>query len=294
MFASACKIAREFTRPVVISHMRLSGKCASGIGTFVVLNADGWIVTAAHILSEIQTLVQVCANVHAYEAARVEIESDSALSRQERRRKLAGLGRPNPETPTKNSSWWSWDGVQPVEAYGLQAVDLGIARLSPFDPAWVKAYPTIKDPHVNFDPGTSLCRMGFPFSQIEPTWDPTLGMFQLPPGSIPLPIFPIEGILTRMINVAGVVNPPSYPLQFIETSSPGLKGQSGGPIFDDKGTIWGIQSQTSSYALGLGPKPAGKKKERDDQFLHVGWGVHSASVIGFLNEKKVSFQLSTY
>jgi hypothetical protein len=45
-----------------------------------------------------------------------------------------------------------------------------------------------------------------------------------------------------------------FPLKWIETSSPGLKGQSGGPLLDERGTIWGVQSNTFSYNLGFSPQ----------------------------------------
>jgi hypothetical protein len=39
---------------------------------------------------------------------------------------------------------------------------IGAARLEPFDPSWITQYPVFKDPSKDFEPGTNLCRMGFP------------------------------------------------------------------------------------------------------------------------------------
>jgi hypothetical protein len=83
----------------------------------------------------------------------------------------------------------------------------------------------------------------------------------------------------------------------LETSSPGLKGQSGGPIVDTRGVVWGIQSKTANLSLGFDPtvpsedgKKQGSRKEH--QFLNVGWAAHPETIVGLLKEKGVSHTLS--
>ena len=79
---------------------------------------------------------------------------------------------------------------------------------------------------------------------------------------------------------------PPFPLMNIETSNPGIKGQSGGPIYDQKGTVWAIQTATSSYELDFATK--------EKQYYHVGIGVHAATIIDFLKHENITFQTSTY
>ncbi len=90
------------------------------------------------------------------------------------------------------------------------------------------------------DTGTSLCKPGFPFHSIIPTFDETTNNFKLPEASFPLPLFPLEGIYTRTIQINIPDSPLSFPLKYIETSSLGLIGQSGGPTFNTYGTVWAI------------------------------------------------------
>jgi hypothetical protein len=139
--------------------------------------------------------------------------------------------------------------------------------------------------------GTSLCKLGFPFHSIQPEF--INNNFQLPPGSLPIPLFPLEGIYTRKIEVRP--NPGNYPLSYIETSTPGLKGQSGGPTFDVHGNIWAIQSSTKSLELGFGDSlQTGKEAEHlRNQYLNVGWGIHSETIIGLLNEHNISYEVSS-
>ena len=106
-------------------------------------------------------------------------------------------------------------------------------------------------------PGTSLCRLGFPFHQINATFDPVTRKFALAPDVLPIPRFPNDGIHTR---VPVVISPDGQrQVKFIETSSPGLKGQSGGPIFDQSGFCVGATEQDAidgSAGLPLRSKKA--------------------------------------
>lgn len=167
-------------------------------------------------------------------------------------------------------------------------VDLGVGRLDPFDPSLIKNYPVFKDPTKDFDPGTSLCKYGYPFHSITPTWDAQNEKFILPKGALPLPRFPIDGIFTRKVEIELVGGPKiPFPTRYIETSTPGLKGQSGGPIVDVQGTIWAIQAKTSHLKLGFDAiKP--------DQYLNVGWGVHPDTILGFFKTRGIKFHTSSY
>ena len=160
----------------------------------------------------------------------------------------------------------------------------------------MRRYPVFKDPSKGFEVGTSLCKLGFPFHSITPTWNPTTDMFELPPEAVPLPRFPIEGIFTRIVGVPGAgASALNYPLLLLETSSPGLKGQSGGPIFDAKGSIWAIQCITAHYQLGFSPPvPGGAKDQKEHQFLNVGLGTHVETVLGLFQERGITFQVSSY
>jgi hypothetical protein len=56
MFHTALAIAEQYTQPVIISRRAVNGKCSSSIGSYVVINAEGWIVTAGHIIEQIAKL----------------------------------------------------------------------------------------------------------------------------------------------------------------------------------------------------------------------------------------------
>jgi len=144
------------------------------------------------------------------------------------------------------------------------------------------------------DVGRSLCKLGFPFHDISATYNETTDTFQLAAGTLPLPRFPIEGIYTRNA-LAGKSADGKYDIKFLETSSPGLRGQSGGPIFDTQGTVWAMQSQTMHLPLGFSPKVnRGSRTTEEHQFLNAGLGVHAEVIVPFLRDNGIDFQVSDY
>ena len=58
-----------------------------------------------------------------------------------------------------------------------------------------------------------------------------------------------------------VDNASQRKVHYLETSSAGLLGQSGGPIFDIDGTVWAMQSRTTHLPLGFAPKVNTKAKK---------------------------------
>jgi hypothetical protein len=295
MFRNAITTAMAFTRPVVTSRREVSGVCSSSIGAIVVVNEDGWIVTAAHILTQLETLLAQTAQVLQHQQAEAAIRADQSLGNAQRRAKLVALGKLNNKATAHCSAWWGIDSASIVDAHTIESVDLGIARLHPFDPKSISTYPTFKRPDIGVEPGEMLCKLGFPFHAITPTWDAAANLFNFPAGALPLPCFPMEGMLTRFV-LFDQPNPPlSFPLLQVETSTPGLRGQSGGPTFDEQGTVWAIQSNTAHLALGFDPPvPGGAKGQKEHQFLNVGRGVHPGTILGFLDSLGVKYNRSAY
>ncbi len=79
----------------------------------------------------------------------------------------------------------------------------------------------------------------------------------------------------------------------METSTPGLKGQSGGPIFDKDGNIWAVQSATNSLPLDFSPKVKHNGREvTENQFLNVGIGTHVETVCKTLDHLSISYEKS--
>jgi hypothetical protein len=243
MFTRAYRMASEFTQPVVASVRFLDGSVSSSCAAFVVLNEDGWVATAAHLWKPLAAFHQHRQLIEKYEAAVLAIEGDKALNARQKQKRLCSVHR-DAKWITRHSFWWGRDRVGIIDVTVIQDADLAVGRLEPWEATWISTYPTIKDPAKPMEPGTTLCKLGYPFHEINATYDEATQAFRLAPDALPIPRFPLEGIYTRDA-VAGKTADGKYDIEFLETSSPGLRGQSGGPIFDANGTVWAIQSHTA-------------------------------------------------
>lgn len=295
MFSKAFQMAAGYTRPVVIASRTVNGECHSSVGAYVVVNREGWFLTVAHLFGLIEQQSAAARTYRKYRSDVRAMDHDVASRRLYRKRKLRHFEVPRPESVRDHSTWWGIDGVVAHDVRVAAVADLALGRLEPFDPASVAHYPVFKTPGSDYRPGRSLCRLGFPFHEIVPSYDEQKGVFTLPRGAVPLPLFPLEGMLTRIL----IGRPPTLTAkasegetsQFIETSSPGLRGQSGGPIFDSDGVVWGLQSHTRHHPLGFAPQVPGRGHV-EEQFLNTGVGVHAQPILQLLQQSGVEHQRS--
>lgn len=291
MFADAVAQAQKFTFPVLASSRHWNGDVKAGAAAFVVLNTDGWIATAAHIFQTGLQAERDAPEVAALQAKIAAVRADATLRPGFADREVKKLhGTANREWITRHSYWWARDGVTIRDISTLVDADLAIGRLDPVPSDMVAKCPTIKNPSVNMDAGRSLCRLGFPFSQPKVSYDETKDAFELDAN---WSFFPLDGIFTRTVRT-GANTPGGTPISYVETSSAGLRGQSGGPVFDVQGRIWGIQSKTIHIPLGFNPEiEVGGRKVTEHQFINLGWAVHSETLTAVLNELGVGHKLST-
>jgi len=143
MFAQACKRATFFTRPVVISRRYFDRSTDCGCGAFVVINDEGWVVTAAHLLSPYGRIQQDAEEIVRYYHTIQMIEQEENVPREEKFEKIRRLPD-NPKWLTNLSYWWGKDGVQLTDIRRLPEGDLVLGRLFPFDPNAWHAYPVFK------------------------------------------------------------------------------------------------------------------------------------------------------
>ena len=137
----------------------------------------------------------------------------------------------------------------------------------------------------------SVCRLGYPFHDISAEWSEPSHEFKLPPQAFPVPAFALEGIVARFHRIAA--DDGSGEATFVETSTPGLRGQSGGPLLDVEGRVCGIQSHTTHLDLGFDARyGVGDQIVTERQFLNVGAATHVADVVAFLAETNVTHRLA--
>ena len=266
MFVNAIEKAAAFTFPLIISNRLQDGTVTSNLGSFVIINEEGWFITAGHIVQETYIHQQHLNEYNNY--------------------KQGGKVTLNPKWILNHSLWFGADHHRVAQFYVFPDNDLAIGKIENYDPLFVSAYPKFIQAD-QIKSGRSLCKLGFPFYDINATFENNT--FRYDSKLFPIPRFPYEGMMTRVISGGAKEN---REILWIETSSPGLRGQSGGPIFDMNGNIWALQSMTRHIPLGFSPKIIKDNKEiEENQFINLSWGVHVKSILSFLDEHKVKYYL---
>jgi hypothetical protein len=259
------------------------------MATFMVLNDEKWALTCAHVVEAVITAQKHSAERDEYLAKVAAIESDSSLSPGKKRHKIGQLTK-NWQWITHNSTWWAADAIGFETIHVDPLLDIAAVKLTGNAPTIeVQGYPTFADPASPITPGTSLCRLGFPFFEVKTTFEQGTGQFRIENMPPSLAMFPNDGIFTR--NMCVVDQNTKRQVNFIETSSPGLRGQSGGPIFDVNGHIWALQSRTIHLPLGFAPKVVLKGREiTEHQFMHAGVGLYVKHIREFLASLNIKFR----
>ena len=264
MFEEALDIASAFTFPYVGMRRRHDGKIFSTVGAVTVLNTDGWLLTAAHVLDEVRRA-----------AASVRSDKrDDSLSHHVEIWVLPGFAKAKPRV---------------VEAYRDPYADIAVARIEPFDASAVTGFPVLRSPSEPVRPGMSVCRVGYPFHTVQADYDEQNDSFEITSG-FPVPRFALEGMVSRFHNV--VVEGRDEPVRYVETSTPGLRGQSGGPLIDVDGRVCGVQSHTAHLDLGFDASFE-REGERvvERQFLNVGRAVRIEEVTAFLDTRGIAYEV---
>ena len=259
MFQKACNAMLSTVIPAVITWRQQRGTVDWAIGAGMFVNPDGWFITAGHILDRLYKLSEM-----------VKIKPPR------RNRKSTHITHYiflfGPHTP----------GNGRITAHVEPQIDLGIGKLDGLKPPSNYVFPRFRvTPEI--DQGELLCRAGYPFvNNFQPRWTQDKG-FEFS-NLFPVPMFVNEALVSRFLHVrqAGEAGDKNVGI-WIETSSPGLGGQSGGPLVDVNGCICGIQINTAHYPLGF-------KGKGSNQVLHVGRAVHSRTVRAVLEKHNIDYR----
>ena len=248
MFQDACKHLLKVVPSILIVHRNGDGTTGGGVGAGIIVNSDGWILTAGHIMKEIADL-------------------DAQVRSQKNRRK------PRSDRATDYAYLIGKNAYIFKPMLFNENLDIGAAKMMGFKPAKGIVYPRFRKGRVEI--GEMLCRVGYPLlpgTAID--WTDRANL-RLPKNLFPIPAFANEAFVSRFQSINGKT-------AWFETSSPGLIGQSGGPLIDTEGNICGMQVSTTHYPLGFSGKGS-------NQVLNVGRVVIVDVLKEFLSDNNISF-----
>ncbi|MDA1127867.1 MAG: serine protease [Chloroflexi bacterium] len=292
MFVDAIEKAAAFTRSIhMISRNYGSEAVQPHAATLFFVNADGWALTCAHVARVFRSSEQLKAKYDSFKHELAEM------------RKLGAAGQTQGEL---EANFEYSEGVQvelhvrfmgcvlgplTVDIHPHPTADIALLKFNSFDRLLVDSFPIFPKNTSSLRQGLSLCRLGFPFPEFNNfSYDKEQDLIHwTETGRTASPRFPLDGMVTRhMLDSSGEISG-------FEMSTPGLRGQSGGPAFGADGKVWGMQSATRHLDLDFDVdvevlRQGVPQRVRESAFLHVGQCIHVDALKAFMVEKNVAFQ----
>jgi hypothetical protein len=169
-------------------------------------------------------------------------------------------------------------------------IDLAIISFEGFRQKFYTSFATFVKDSGKIRQGRSLCRLGYPFPEFNNfRHNPDTDDIEWTETGNPVsPGFPMDGIITRF-------GGDGQQIISIEMSTPGLRGQSGGPLFDGEGLVYGMQHMTSHLHLGFDSRDkeiiqdGRRMKVSNYPFIHVGHCIHVDRIKEFLRQYQIKF-----
>ena len=291
MFVQAIEAAAQFTRAIhAISRNYGSTDIQAHAATLFFINAEGWACTCKHVAQQLEAGKALRTKAKDFKkelSARLGEAKKSKLLRE--LEKKYGYSKKSP-FELHNRFMDCIDGNLGLKIIKHSKVDAALIKFDGYTRLKCDSFPVFPTDTSDLKQGKSLCRLGFPFPEFENyAYDDesdTIGWTTA--GRVAQPRFPIEGMVTRHIQ-----DPDGNVFAF-EMSTPGLRGQSGGPAFDTEGKVWGMQFATAHLDLNFDVEQEVlrggiKKLVKDSAFLHVGYCIHVDILKSFMQENNVLF-----
>jgi hypothetical protein len=290
MFANAIEAAARYTRAIqTIARVWGSATVIPGAATLFFVNADGWALTCKHVAAQLPSADQLLEKFNAFKAEKAHLPAGKN-SRQTLRALERKHGYSNGTLVEMYNSFVDCvEGPLELEARFHPSLDVALIKFSNFTKLGALGFPTFAQVGQDLKQGKFLCRLGFPFPEFANfEYDSAADQIRwTSSGRLDTPRFPIEGMVTRhLAGPGGVVG--------FELSTPGLRGQSGGPAFDSEGRVWGMQAATSHLDLDFDVdidvlRNGQTRRVKDSAFLHVGHCIHVDVLKQFMRDHGVSF-----
>ncbi len=289
MFINAIEIATAFTRSIhTISRTFQSNNIFPGSATLFFINEDGYAITCKHVAEMIIQADKINDHYRLFLKEKKKVETNETLLKE-----LENKYQLNSDTiiQLKTNFVNCVDTISGFNIHLHPSADLAIIKFNGYNTIHYNNCAKFPKDTSIIKQGKFLCRLGFPFPEFTnfKINEVTNEIEWTNEGKNSSPCFPIEGMITRFLG--GDKN----DILGIEMSTPGLRGQSGGPLFDEKGIVYGMQSSTKHLHLGFDLEDKEiiinnqTKKISDYSFIHLGQCIHADIIKAFLKQHNVSF-----
>lgn len=290
MFVEAIERVAEFTR-AIHSIARLWGakNVIPGSSTLFFINRDGWAMTCAHVAKQFIDGQQITDRFAEFKRERENLSQGKNRHAVNMLEKKFGY-KPGHPLELHTRLIGCVEGPLNLDIKFHPSLDVALLKFNGFTKLLCDRFPTFARDGDSLKQGKSLCRLGFPFPEFSNYGydDATDSIGWTQTGQDLTPRFPMDGMLTR--HVAG----EGGQLIAFELSTPGIRGQSGGPVFETAGKICGMQSLTKHLDLEFDvdlevQRGASRRRVQESAFLHVGGCIHVNVLKDFMRANGVQF-----
>jgi hypothetical protein len=292
MFIKAIEKVAQFTRPVHSILRTYSGKqVIPSAGTIFFVNEEGYAITCKHIAEMLLSAETINAHFLQFKNEKKGIANDPKQKQLLKGLELKFKLTADTTIQLKNNFVDCIDRMSGFTFHLHPSLDLAILKFNDYNKLHYREYARFLKDETLIQQGKFLCRLGFPFPEFTNyTFNAATDDIEWTNTGINVsPRFPIEGMVTRFL-----ADEP-HGLYGIELSTPGLRGQSGGPLFDSNGIVYGMQFSTKHLHLGFDlidkeiMVNSTHKKVSDYSFIHLGQCIHVNAIKAFLKEHNVKF-----
>lgn len=292
MFVSAIDEISQFTRAYhSITRKYKKSDIHPGSGTLFFVNEIGTAITCKHLTDVMGARVSLNETYSAFKKERNALQGSSDFNKRlkdlERKYKFTTESIVDAQDLFLNVT-----GEANFNYHWIAHTkyDLSILQFEDFKTPLYSSYAVFPKDDSELKPGRFLCRYGYPFPEFTNyRYDSSSDAITFTlEGRVDTPPYPIEGMMTRFLADEGKI-------VGIEVSTPGLRGQSGGPLFTKEGLVVGMQYFTRHLHLGFDIKNKeivsdGTKVHVTNQpFLHVGHCIHMNVIKEFLMQNNVKY-----
>jgi hypothetical protein len=247
MFIKAIEEVNKFTRPLHTITRNYAGLISPGTSTFFFVNEAGVAVSCKHVLNMILQADQINNQFNLFKADLAKLPKDNKY-----RKNLAGLElkykfKKETAVQVKNNFVNCFDTISGMTYHAHPILDLAIIIFQGFNNVLYNSYATFVSDPDKIKQGKYLCRLGYPFPEFNNfKHNPATDDIEWTSiGNQSSPSFPLDGIITRFVGDG------DGQIIGIELSTPGLRGQSGGPLFDTDGLVYGMQYEPDTCIWDL-------------------------------------------
>ena len=292
MFISAIEKVGGFTRPVHTIMRTYNGKkLLPGAATMFFVNEHGVAITCKHVADMLVSADKINLQYNEFKREKEIITKDGKYKPALKGLELKYRYTNETTIQLKNNFVDCVDVMNGFTMHPHPTLDLAIIQFNGYNKLHYTGYATFLKDGNNIKQGKYLCRLGFPFPEFSNfTYNTVTDDIEWTNTGLNVsPRFPIEGMVTRFLAEQ------QTGLYGIEMSTPGLRGQSGGPLFDEHGVIYGMQFSTKHLHLGFDLVDTeimvnnSLKKISDYSFIHLGQCIHVNAIKDFLKQHNVKF-----